>query len=113
LHSCGNIFELMDDIIDTGIDAKHSNEDEIALFEKWIDLYADKIGLFGGIDVNTLSQNSYEDVYKTVLEKGRKYRSTANGYGLGSGNSIADYVPVEGFQAMVDAVQEIRRSEIQ
>jgi hypothetical protein len=33
------------------------------------------------------------------------------GYGLGSGNSIPGYIPVEGFQAMVDAVKEIRRRE--
>ena len=32
LHSCGNIFPLMDDIIALGIDAKHSNEDQIAPF---------------------------------------------------------------------------------
>ena len=46
LHSCGCIFELMPDIISLGIDAKHSNEDEIAPFEKWIDLYSNQIGLF-------------------------------------------------------------------
>lgn len=111
LHSCGNIFELMDDIIALGIDAKHSNEDEIAPYEKWIELYADKIGLFGGIDVNILSLNSYDDVFKIVSEKCVKYKNTANGYGIGSGNSIAEYVPIEGFQAMVDAVNEIRNSK--
>lgn len=109
LHSCGNIFEVMDDIIQLGIDAKHSNEDEIAPFEKWINLYSNKIGLFGGIDVNVLCQNSYDEVFKIVMEKGKKFRETANGYGLGSGNSIAEYVPVEGFRAMVDAAKEIRK----
>lgn len=109
LHSCGCIFELMPDIINLGIDAKHSNEDEIAPFERWIELYADQIGLFGGIDVNIICQQSYDEVYKIVLEKGIKYREMANGYGLGSGNSIAEYVPIEGFQAMIDAVAEIRK----
>ncbi len=111
LHSCGNIFGIMDDILALGIDAKHSNEDEIAPFEKWIDLYNDKIGLFGGIDVNVLTLNNYDDVFKIVLEKGTKYRNSTKGYAIGSGNSIPDYVPVESFQAMVDAVAEIRRSE--
>lgn len=110
LHSCGNIFEIMDDIVELGIDAKHSNEDEIAPFEKWIEMYNDKIGLFGGIDVNILCLNSYEDVYKIVLERGTKYFQMSKGYGLGSGNSIADYVPVDGFMGMVDAVKEIRRN---
>ncbi len=112
LHSCGSIFKLMDDLIDLGIDAKHSNEDQIAPFEKWIDLYKDRIGLFGGIDVNILCQNSYDDVFNIVLEKGKKYRSDANGYGLGSGNSIPEYVPLDGFQAMIDAASELRKLDL-
>ena len=111
LHSCGNIFNIMDGLIDLGIDAKHSNEDAIAPFDTWIDQYGDKIGLFGGIDVNILTLNNYDEVYRIVLEKGIEYRSKTKGYGLGSGNSIPDYVPVDSFQGMIDAVNEIRRRQ--
>jgi len=112
LHSCGCIFDVMDDIIVTGIDAKHSNEDQIASFDKWIELYTERIGLFGGIDLNTLCLKKYDDIYKEVLEKGTRFRAKANGYGIGSGNSIPEYVPVEGFLAMIEAVNEIRRLEM-
>ena len=108
LHSCGNIFEIMEDIIATGIDAKHSNEDVIAPFEKWITKYNNRIGLFGGVDVNTLCLNTYDDVYRIVLDNGRRFRNMSKGYGLGSGNSIAEYVPVDGFMGMIDAVKKIR-----
>lgn len=111
LHSCGNIFEIMEDLIGLDIDAKHSNEDQIAPFDKWIDLYNDRIGLFGGIDVNILCLNKYEEVYRIVLEKGTEYRNKSRGYGIGSGNSIPYYVPTEGYNAMIDAVAEIRRRE--
>ena len=111
LHSCGCIFELMEDIIGLGIDAKHSNEDQIAPFDKWIELYNDRIGLFGGIDVNTLCLKGYDDVFMEVMDKGTEYRRKAKGYGIGSGNSIPGYIPVEGFTAMIDAVKEIRRIE--
>ena len=43
-----------------------------------------------------------------VFEKGKRFRQMANGYALGSGNSIPDYVPVEGYLAMVQAAQDIR-----
>ena len=102
----------MEEIIALGIDAKHSNEDEIAPFEKWIELYGQRIGVFGGIDVNTICLNNYDIVFKTVYDKGLKFRNSANGYGLGSGNSIAGYVPVDGFMGMIDAVKAIRKSEI-
>jgi uroporphyrinogen-III decarboxylase len=111
LHSCGYIFEVMDDLILLGIDAKHSNEDQIAPFDRWIEQYNNRIGLFGGIDVNAICLQKYDDVYREVLEKGTRFRAKAKGYGLGSGNSIPEYVPVEGFLAMVEATKAIRRNE--
>jgi uroporphyrinogen decarboxylase len=113
LHSCGCIFDVMDDIIGLGIDAKHSNEDQIAPFSEWIEKYGDRIGLFGGFDLNLLILEEPETVYQTVLEKGTLYRSMAKGYGLGSGNSIPGYIPVDGFEAMIKATVEIRRRELQ
>lgn len=111
MHSCGCIFSLMDDLIVAGIDAKHSNEDQIAPFSRWIDDYSERIGLFGGFDMNELILNPYDYVYRKVLEEGTEFRAKARGYGLGSGNSIPEYASVEGFEAMVDAVKEIRRRE--
>jgi uroporphyrinogen decarboxylase len=110
-HSCGNIFRVMDDVIEIGIDGKHSNEDVIAPFDKWISLYGDRIGLLGGIDVDLLCIKPPEEIFATVAEMGRKFRRSALGYALGSGNSIPDYVPVEGYLAMVRAAQQIRRDE--
>jgi uroporphyrinogen decarboxylase len=111
LHSCGNIFPLMEDIISLGIDAKHSNEDQIAPFPDWIEKYSDRIGLFGGFDLNLLVLEKPESVFQIVLEQGTIFRKTAKGYGLGSGNSIPEYIPVDGFMAMIEAVKEIRRKE--
>ncbi|HIZ26283.1 uroporphyrinogen decarboxylase family protein [Barnesiella sp. An55] len=111
MHSCGNIFEIMPDIIALGIDAKHSNEDQIAPFDEWIKRYNDKIGLFGGFDVNLLSLGTYQTVYDQVLERGTEYRRMCKGYGLGSGNSIASYVSVDGFRGMIDAAKQIRANE--
>jgi uroporphyrinogen decarboxylase len=111
LHSCGNIFPLMDDIIALGIDAKHSNEDQIAPFSEWIERYSGKIGLFGGFDLNLLVLCEPEVIYQTVLNQGTIFRSAAKGYGLGSGNSIPGYIPVDGFLAMIEAANEIRSRE--
>ncbi|MDP2338519.1 MAG: hypothetical protein Q8N05_19130 [Bacteroidota bacterium] len=37
-------------ILNLGIDAKHSNKDQIAPFSVWIEKYTNRIGLFGGFD---------------------------------------------------------------
>ena len=101
----------MEPVIQAGIDCKHSNEDVIAPFEEWINRYGSRIGLFGGIDVDVLCTNTPDEIYEKVLDKGRLYRNTANGYALGSGNSIPDYVPLEGYLAMLRAAQQIRVNE--
>jgi uroporphyrinogen decarboxylase len=107
-HSCGCVFSIMDDVLDLGIQAKHSNEDAIAPFEEWITRYGRKIGLLGGIDVDILCRCSPDEIYEIVVERGSRYREMARGFALGSGNSIPDYVPVEGYLAMVRAGQAIR-----
>ena len=111
LHSCGCIFEVMEDILDFGIDAKHSNEDGIAPFERWITDYGDRIGLLGGFDMDFLCTQNPDDIYTSVLEQGKRFRASARGYALGSGNSIPDYVPVENYLAMTRAAQAIRQDE--
>jgi len=110
-HSCGCIFPVMEDVIVLGIDAKHSNEDAIAPFDHWISLYGDRIGLLGGIDVDLLCREKPEEVRRIAFEQGKRFRAAASGYALGSGNSIPEYVPVEGYLAMIEAARKIRALE--
>lgn len=110
-HSCGYIFDVMEDIIAQGIDAKHSNEDAVAPYSRWIDTYGDRIGLAGGFDLDCLCMLRENDIYDRVLAEGKRFRELANGYALGSGNSIPGYVPVENYLAMIRAAQEIRARE--
>lgn len=110
-HSCGCIFEVMEDVIALGIDAKHSNEDAIAPFDRWIADYGGRIGLLGGFDMDFLCGSTAQAVRAAVEERGARFRATAKGYALGSGNSIPDYVPVENYLAMVEAGQAIRARE--
>jgi uroporphyrinogen decarboxylase len=108
LHCCGKIYEIMDDLIETAeIDAKHSNEDEIDPFAVWVDRYRDRIGLFGGIDMNVLCLYSEKEVKEYVADV---LEACGSGPGLafGSGNQIADYVPPEGFIAMTEAIRSWR-----
>jgi len=110
-HSCGCIFEIMEDVIALGIDAKHSNEDSIAPFDRWISDYGDRIGLLGGFDMDVLCVNTADVIYDKVLDMGRRFRKSAKGYALGSGNSIPDYVPTENYLAMIRAAQALRQEE--
>jgi len=103
LHSCGNISELMGDVInDAKYDGWHSFEDTILPVEQAYKKYGGKIAILGGIDVDFLCRATPEEVYNrscAVLDMSREY----GGYALGSGNSIPDYVPIENYLAMIGA----------
>jgi len=111
LHSCGNIFNIMDDLICyVKIDAKHSNEDNIAHFEVWLNKYGDKIGNFGGVDTDVLCREDEQSIKKyvdNIFHLAKNYQGIA----FGSGNSIPDYVPVSGYIAMVEKFRELRGSK--
>jgi uroporphyrinogen decarboxylase len=110
-HSCGCIFLAMDAMIDAGINAKHSNEDIIAPFSRWIADYGGRIALVGGFDLGFLCQSTPDEITSAVIEKGGEYRATAHGYALGSGNSIPEYVPVENYLAMIEGARILRERE--
>lgn len=111
LHSCGKIFDVMDDLIQVAkIDAKHSNEDQIAPFKYWVDTYGDRIGNFGGADVDVLCQKNEKEIKEYVKNIIRSTKGHG-GIAFSSGNSIPAYVPVEGYIAMVEAVREERNEQ--
>ena len=106
LHSCGNLDEVMDDVIDDmQFDGKHSFEDTIMPVEDAYERWHDRVAILGGIDVDFVCRSSPDEVYrrsKAMLERAQD----RGAYALGTGNSVPDYVPDEGFFAMVRAATE-------
>ncbi|OGV32018.1 MAG: hypothetical protein A2020_13895 [Lentisphaerae bacterium GWF2_45_14] len=102
LHSCGQLKEIMDDIIDdVKIDAKHSFENAISPVTEMKKIYGDRIGLLGGVDVDFLCSSDEKTLRKGVREI-LETCMPGGGYCLGSGNSIAKYVPLENYLIMLD-----------
>lgn len=102
LHCCGKIDSIMDDLLDdVRIDAKHSFEDTI---ESVIDAkraYGHRIAVLGGIDIDFLCRASEADVRVRVRETLEACMS-GGGYCLGTGNSMANYIPLDNYLAMLD-----------
>ena len=101
-HSCGNLERIMDDLIDdVRIDAKHSFEDTIELVTEVKETYGRRIALLGGIDVDFLCRASESDVRERVRNT-LETCMPGGGYCLGTGNSVANYIPVENYLGMLD-----------
>jgi uroporphyrinogen decarboxylase len=106
LHSCGNLTAIMEDLAnDVQIDAKHSYEDVIEPVEDFHMKWRHKIAAIGGVDVDVLSRGSEDDVRHRTM--GILNACAADGaYAAGSGNSITNYIPVDNYLAMIEAVNE-------
>ena len=102
LHSCGNLADIMEDLIeDVGIDAKHSFEDVIEDVCERKRTYGDRIALLGGIDVDFMCRADENAVRRRVRET-LEVCMPGGGYCLGTGNSVANYIPVDNYLAMLD-----------
>jgi uroporphyrinogen decarboxylase len=107
LHACGNLREVIDDLIDdVRIDAKHSFEDAIQPVAEFKRLYGHRVATLGGIDVDMLARGTEEQV-RAYTRRVVEDCAPGGGYALGSGNSVANYIPVENFLAMLDEGRKV------
>jgi uroporphyrinogen decarboxylase len=103
LHSCGNVHKLMDDYIDNvGIDAKHSFEDKILPVEGVYRRWGERTTILGGVDMDLLGRGTEEQVRARTREILEVCGVKGTGYCLGTGNSVANYIPVQNYLAMLD-----------
>lgn len=102
LHSCGNIYQVFDAFLDeVPIDAFHSFQDAILPVTEFGKRYGNRVGILGGVDLDKLIRLPEEDLrhyVRSILEE----LAPRGGFALGSGNSIANYVPLRQYLVMLD-----------
>ncbi|MEM2428906.1 MAG: uroporphyrinogen decarboxylase family protein, partial [Candidatus Bathyarchaeia archaeon] len=101
-HSDGNLYPILEDIIDTGICALHPMEPGVMDLKYVKERYGSRICLIGNVDCKyVLTFGSEEDVRRDVR---RCIESAAQGGGfiLASSNSLHANVRVENIYVMVD-----------
>jgi len=101
-HCCGNVLEVMEDLVEeVKIDAFHSFQDVIIPVVEFKKRYGNRIAVLGGVDMDKLARldnrslrNYIRDILDECMPSGR--------YALGSGNSIANYIPVKNYLVMLE-----------
>jgi uroporphyrinogen decarboxylase len=102
LHSCGKLAAIMPDLVEeVGIDAFQSFEDTIVDVVWMKEQYGDRIALLGGIDVDFLCRATPEQIRQRVHHTLTQCMP-GGGYCLGTGNSVANYIPLENYLTMLD-----------
>jgi len=103
LHSDGNLWQVMDDLIEIGFDALHPIEPKAMDIQETKLAVGDRLCLIGNVELDyPLSRgkpSDVEDAVRYLIET----VAPGGGYCLGSSNTITSYVPLENFVAMVEA----------
>jgi uroporphyrinogen decarboxylase len=102
LHSCGKLDTIMKDLIeDVQIDGKHSYEDVITPPEEAKRLWGDHISILGGLDMDFICRSDEA----AIRQRTRAILAACQpggGYCLGTGNTVANYIPLDHYLAMLD-----------
>jgi uroporphyrinogen decarboxylase len=102
LHSCGKLDAIMDDLVnDVHIDALHSFEDTIRTAQETKAQYGDRIAVLGGMDVDFLCRSDEAAIRRRTREM-LEACHPGGGFCLGTGNSVANYVPLDNYLTMLD-----------
>jgi len=108
LHSCGELSKIMEELIqDVKIDAKHSFEDTILDVREAKKQWGARISLLGGLDINFLCQAEPKQIQARVNDTLNKCLP-GGGYCLGTGNTVANYIPLDNYLTMLDAGRTYR-----
>jgi uroporphyrinogen decarboxylase len=103
LHSCGNNTDILDDLIEVGVDVFHPVQkhtmDEVAVASK----YGDRLSFLAGIDVqHTLQEKGPEGVREEVRFLIDTFDQRGGGMGIAAGNGIVSGTPFENIEAFLD-----------
>jgi uroporphyrinogen decarboxylase len=102
-HTDGLLWDVMDDIINAGVNALHPIEPKAMDISEVKRRYGKKVGLCGGIDVDLLARGSTGQV-RLLVRRLIQEVGPAGGWCAGSSNSVPEYVPVENYKTMVETV---------
>jgi uroporphyrinogen decarboxylase len=111
-HSCGDIYPLLDDLVEIGIDILNpvqTSAGQLSDLQRLKSRYGKKLTFCGAIDTHrVLNQGTPEEV-RAEVDRVIQTLGPGGGYLAGAVHTIMNDVPAHNILAMVDAIEELGR----
>ena len=111
-HTCGSVVDILDDLVEIGVDVLHpvqvsaAGMDPARMKERW----GDRLAFWGAIDTqHVLPHGSVEEV-RAAVERTIEQLGRGGGYLLGAVHNLQPDVPTENLLAMFRHAREYRPS---
>lgn len=103
-HSDGVMWELIDDLIDVGVNALHPLDPTCMDIFEVKEKYGQRLTLMGNVSNEMLMKGTPEDIVSRTKEL-LKTMAPGGGYCLSSGNSVPDWAKIENYKAMLETAK--------
>ena len=112
LHSDGDVTRVLDDILDAGFTALHPIEPKAMDIVEVKAKIGHKMSVIGNIDLAyTLTRGTPDDVRAEVRERIRTV-GPGGGYCMAASNSVPEFVPIENYEALLQATYDFGKYPI-
>lgn len=109
LHCCGNVEEIMPDIVEAGVDVFDPFQPEAMDVWKLRDNFKDKISFWGGLSVQELMPFGTAEEVKAETIKLLSEMAPGGGYILSPAHSLTGDIPLENIEAFLDVARNQER----
>lgn len=101
-HTDGNLWAVMDDIVEAGVNGLHPIQPNAMDIIEVKKKYGDKLCLMGNIDMDIMTRKEPGDV-EELVKKNLRNIAPGGGYIVGASNSVPEYIPLKNYNAMRQA----------
>lgn len=113
-HTCGSVYDLLDDMIEMGVDALNPVQKNAARMElqRLKAEYGDRLSFWGGVDAITVLPFGTERDVEEEVRRTMRELAPGGGFILNTIHNIQPNVPVSNILALFDAAQRFGRYPI-